>query len=118
MDTSEKNDSKFVKAALEMQYKDDLEKLGERSVKGIRDTVRVYNGVTISYPSKLPLSPEKINAVRARFNERITANCADSLSFSSRISDTYFKKLLNVILSNHGRKRKTENNANVLQVNK
>lgn len=60
----------------------------------------------MTYPAKLLLSPEKVMAVRARYNERIRKNCTDSIEFSKRFSDGYFNKQLNVTLSNHGRKRK------------
>lgn len=91
-----------------MQYKDDLEKLAQRSVRGIARTVRTNNGVLATYPVKPALSPEKVKAVRSRYNERIRKNCIDSVEFAKRISDVYFNKLLNTVLSNHGRKRQTD----------
>lgn len=91
-----------------MQYKDDLEKLAQRSVRGIAQTVRINNGVLTTYSAKPALSPEKVKAVRSRYNERVRKNCIDSVEFSKRLSDVYFNKLLNTSLSNHGRKRQAE----------
>lgn len=106
---TEKNDAKFVRVALEMQYKDGLETLSQRSVTGIAGGVRKLNGVHVKHAAKLPLSPEKVMSVRARYNERINENCVDALEFSKRFSDAYFNKLLNGTLSNYGRKRKADN---------
>lgn len=112
---AEKKDATFVRVALEMQYKDELEKLSQRSVKGNAESVRKSKGVDVIYAAKLPLSPEKVNPVRARYNERIRENCVDSLEFSKRFSDVYFNKLLNITLSNHGRKRKANENVDLMQ---
>lgn len=72
--------------------------------------VRIHNGVSKTYSAKPALTPEKVQAVRFRYNERIQKNCIETLEFSKRFSDAYFNKLLNGVLSNIARKQETNCN--------
>lgn len=92
-------DASFIRKALEMQYKNDLEKLCERSVKGTAGNIRHVNGVPKHCRPKPPLTPEKVMAIRHHYNQRITNKVADSSDFSKRIANAYFNKILNGILS-------------------
>lgn len=103
-----RHDAKFVKMALEQVYKNDLEKLMCRSIKGIEERSRSFKGVMSMLPSKPAFTPEKLRAVRSQYNMRIQANCMDSTEFAKRISDKYFNKLLNSVLSNRMKKTQIE----------
>lgn len=98
--SSQNRDATFIRKALCMQYKNELEKLCQRSVKGTAGNIRHVNGVQKYYPPKLPLTPKKDMAVRHQYNQRITKKVTDSSDFSKRIADAYFNKILNGILSN------------------
>lgn len=109
-------DASFVKKALEMQYKNELSKLSERSVKGTAGGIRHVNGIPKLCLPKPPLTPKKVMAIRHQYNRRITQRVQDSTDFSKRIADVYFNKILNGVLSNFTRQIKWNQNAGVVEV--
>lgn len=99
-----KDDAKFVRQGMEFLYKENMDKLVNRSVKGTKKRARTSKGVTKQHSAKLPLTPEKISILRSLFIERITEKCAESTEFTKRNSDVYFNKLLNQFLTIQARK--------------
>lgn len=94
--------------ALRILYESDPDILSNRSVVGVKARTRNINGSIKVYPAKPALTPEKLNAVRSQYYMRIQSNCVDSVDFTKRISDVYFKKLLSNALSNEGRAERYE----------
>lgn len=92
-----------------MQYRDELEKLRQRSVKGTEGSVRCIKGIPKVFPGKLALTPEKLNAIRSQYNQRIQKHAVESTDFSIRVADSHFNKILNGILSNYMRKTVHQN---------
>lgn len=109
-------DASFIRKALEMQYKNELEKLCQRSVKGTAGNMRHVNGVLKCYAPKPPLTPKKVMDIRHLYNQRITKGVTDSSDFSKRISDSYFNKILNGILSNITNRIDSNQNAGVIDI--
>lgn len=97
-------DTKFVRTALYLLYDGEMDKLSHRSVHGTKErVVRSRNGVTKLYPAKPPITPQKLNAIRSLYNQRIEKKCPDALDFSKRLAGAYFNKIVHAVLSNCAR---------------
>lgn len=92
------NDSSFIRKCLEFLYKDDIEGLTKRTLKGSREKSVVYSGSIVKYPSKQPITPIKYSAMKKAYIERLKKfeDAIDVCEFQGRIKDVYVNRLITV----------------------
>lgn len=93
MSLDKKKDSTFIHQCLEYAYKNDMSILSSRTLKGKAESVKFSEGQETHIPKKYPLSPEKVDRIKALFIERIVKCNIDSASFEARIKDSNINKL-------------------------
>lgn len=107
MSLEKKFDSTFVHHCLQFAYKDNLQVLTQKSLKGTAEVVLIAeNGdVEKTIPGKDPLTPVKIEKIRSLFIERISKCQLNPVAYSERIKDAYLNRLIGSGVTNIAKKK-------------
>lgn len=102
-----------------MQYRNSIDKLSNRSLKGTCEKTRRHKDTQIMLRAKPPLTPEKVGAIRKIYNQRIHTYAIESSDFNKRIADGNFNKHLASAIHNITRKKlaRAADATNLLDVN-
>jgi len=110
MPVDKSDDSTFVLNCVEYAYKDNIRVLGKKSVFGKAETVLVSeNGDADKViPGKDPMTPVKVEAIKALFIERISKCRLGSVAQAERINDAYVNRLILTSVRNIAKRKENQ----------
>lgn len=103
-------DSTFIHHCIQYAYKDNASVLVNKTLKGTADkVVFAPNGDEKELiPGKDPLTPLKVEKIRNLFINRISKCQLDAVSYSERIKDAYFNRLIGSAVRNISNKKENK----------